>query len=136
MLPLVLIQMRIMQIITALMLLAAVPHVHAQSQSTFKRTTATILFASIGGGILGLSTLSFYGKPQEHTDNITTGVLVGFLAGASYVMYDNYQQQSAINDLKPLPNYAVNQVSTDTQSGQKKRGPELNWPLFSFNYNW
>lgn len=66
----------------------------AQSQvssSPFKRTTATILFSSIGGGVLGLSTLSFYGKPQEHTDNITIGVLLGFLSGVGYVFYDNYK---------------------------------------------
>jgi len=132
MLPLVLIQMKIMRFITALVLLASTSTVRGQSQSTFKRTTATVLFSSIGGGILGLSTLSFYGKPQEHTDNITTGVLIGFLAGVSYVMYDNYEQQSVLNDLRPLPNYAV----IDTGSGQKKRGPELNWPLFTFNYQW
>lgn len=132
MLPLGLIQMRIMQLITALVLLAGASVVQAQSQSTFKRTTATVLFSSIGGGILGLSTLSFYGKPQEHTDNITTGVLVGFLAGVSYVMYDNYEQQSAAKDLKPLPNYAI----MDSVSGPKKRGPELSWPLFTFNYRW
>jgi len=59
--------------------------------SPFKRTTATILFSSIGGGVLGLSTLSFYGKPQEHTDNITMGVLLGFLSGVGYVAYDSYK---------------------------------------------
>lgn len=65
------------------------------SSSPFKRTTATILFASIGGGVLGLSTLSFYGKPQEHTDNITIGVLIGFLSGVGYVLYDNYHLSPA-----------------------------------------
>jgi len=124
--------MRIMQLITALMLFLTVSTVQAQSQSTFKRTTATVLFSSIGGGVLGLSTLSFYGKPQEHTDNITTGVLVGFLAGVSYVMYDNYEQQSAVNESNPLPNYTV----MNSVSGPKKRGPELNWPLFTFEYKW
>lgn len=51
----------------------------------FKRSTAIVLFAGIGGGILGLSTLSFYGRPEEHTENITTGALLGVLGGILYV---------------------------------------------------
>lgn len=121
-----------MQIFTALTLLVSATPTWAQSQSTFKRTTATVLFASIGGGILGLSTLSFYGKPQEHTDNITTGVLVGLIAGVSYVMYDNYSQ-NALNE-KTWPSQP--QYSVVDNSNNKKRGPDLSWPLFSFQYQW
>tara|TARA_B110001454_G_scaffold219198_1_gene251585 strand:+ start:165945 stop:166322 length:378 start_codon:yes stop_codon:yes gene_type:complete len=125
--------MKFMQIFTALMLLVSAAPTWAQSQSSFKRTTATILFASIGGGILGLSTLSFYGKPQEHTDNITTGVAVGLLAGVSYVMYDNYGQRSAANEnLLPLST----QVQLAERSTNKKRGPDISWPLLSFQYQW
>lgn len=61
------------------------------SSSAIKRNTATILFASIGGGILGLSTLSFYGRPQEHTDNITAGVVLGLAAGVGYLVYQSNQ---------------------------------------------
>lgn len=107
--------------------------VWAQSQSTFKRTTATILFSSIGGGVLGLSTLSFYGKPQEHTDNITTGVLIGFIAGFTYVMYDNYEQRSALNESSS--DYIQKQLLA-ASSERKKRGPDLNWPLFSLEASW
>lgn len=92
------------------------------NSSTFKRTTATILFASIAGGVLGLSTLSFYGKPQEHTDNITTGVLVGFLAGVGYVSYDNYQQ---------APPTTFSQIDNSLKSSKNK------YPvLVSWQYNW
>lgn len=56
---------------------------------TVKRNVAAILFSSLGGAILGLSTLSFYGEPQEHTENISIGALLGFLAGSSYVIYDS-----------------------------------------------
>lgn len=129
--------MRFLQIFTALMLLLSAVPLLAQSQSTFKRTTATILFSSIGGGILGLSTLSFYGKPQEHTDNITNGVLIGFLAGVSYVMYDNYDQRSAAND-NVLPQKIQQQalLQVADPSTNKKRGPDLSWPLLSFQYQW
>lgn len=57
----------------------------SQTQRHFKRNAATVIFASLGGGILGLSTLSFYGKPQEHTDNITIGVASGLIAGLFYI---------------------------------------------------
>lgn len=63
----------------------------AQAKRTVKRNVAAVLFASLGGAILGLSTLSFYGEPQEHTDNITLGALVGFAAGVGYVVYDSAQ---------------------------------------------
>jgi uncharacterized membrane protein YebE (DUF533 family) len=126
-----------MQIFTAVMLLVSAAPTWAQSQSTFKRTTATILFSSIGGGILGLSTLSFYGKPQEHTDNITNGVLVGFLAGVSYVMYKNYEQRSAANEnVLPQKTEWRPEFQVSEQSTNKRRGPELSWPLLSFKYQW
>ena len=64
-----------------------------QSQKSFKRSAATVIFASLGGGVLGLSTLSFYGKPQEHTDNITTGVAVGLIAGLIYIFSDMGEQR-------------------------------------------
>lgn len=94
------------------------------SSSPFKRTTATILFASIGGGILGLSTLSFYGKPQEHTDNITTGVLLGFLMGVGYVVYESASVPSAsgksFSSFKEMYAYSPKTVPT----------------LISWNYSW
>lgn len=97
----------------------------AQSQVTsspFKRTTATILFSSIGGGVLGLSTLSFYGKPQEHTDNITIGVLLGFLSGVGYVVYDNYK-------LAPANNF-----SSWNQEFEKQK--KITPTLISWSYDW
>lgn len=63
----------------------------SQTNRTVKRNVATVLFASLGGAILGLSTLSFYGEPQEHTNNITLGALIGFVGGVGYVLYDSSQ---------------------------------------------
>ena len=40
---------------------------------------ATILFAGLGGSILGLSTLSFYGRPQDKLQNIAIGFAVGVI---------------------------------------------------------
>lgn len=61
----------------------------SQANRTVKRNVATVLFASLGGAILGLSTLSFYDEPQEYTSNITLGALLGFTAGMGYLIYDS-----------------------------------------------
>lgn len=61
----------------------------SESLRSFKRGTAIVLFSAVGGAILGVSTLSFYGEPQKHTDNITTGALLGVLAGGGYVIWEN-----------------------------------------------
>ena len=67
--------------------------VYAQEQpQVIKRSVATVLFSSIGGAILGLSTLSFYGEPQEHTDNIAYGAILGVVGGISYLSYRGMQR--------------------------------------------
>ena len=52
-----------------------------------RRQIATIIFAGLGGAILGLSTLSFYGRPQDKLSNIAVGFAIGVIAGTAYVTY-------------------------------------------------
>jgi hypothetical protein len=52
-----------------------------------KKQLATIVFAGIAGAILGLSTLSFYGRPQEKLSNIAVGFAIGVIGGAVYTTY-------------------------------------------------
>ena len=64
----------------------------AQGSQTYqapgpKKQLATIIFAGLGGAALGLSTLSFYGKPQEKLNNITVGFAVGVIVGTIYTTY-------------------------------------------------
>ena len=59
------------------------------SRSPFRKGLATVMFAGLGGAVLGLSTLSFYGQPQEHIGNIWLGLGIGLFAGAGYVMVQN-----------------------------------------------
>jgi hypothetical protein len=64
----------------------------AQSSTThIKRNMAAIMFAGLGGAVLGASTLSFYGSPSDHTGNIWMGLGVGLIAGATYVIYREAQ---------------------------------------------
>jgi len=59
------------------------------SAHTFKRDIAYSLYGSMGGAILGLSSLSFYGNPQEHSGNVTTGAILGFLGGLGFALYQH-----------------------------------------------
>lgn len=52
-----------------------------------RKQLATIVFAGLAGAILGLSTLSFYGRPQDHLSNIAVGFAVGIIIGTSYTTY-------------------------------------------------
>ncbi len=52
-----------------------------------RRQLATIIFAGLAGAILGLSTLSFYGRPQDKLSNIAVGFAIGIIVGASYTTY-------------------------------------------------
>jgi len=49
-----------------------------------RRQLATIVFAGLGGAILGLSTLSFYGSPQNNLQNIPIGFGIGLIAGITF----------------------------------------------------
>lgn len=49
-----------------------------------KKRLSTIVFAGLAGAILGLSTLSFYGRPQDKLNNIAVGAAVGIIGGAIY----------------------------------------------------
>lgn len=70
----------------------------SQMDLRVKRTIATVIFSSLGGAVLGLSTLPFYGEPQEHANNITTGALIGLAAGIGYVAYDSSVPKPASRD--------------------------------------
>lgn len=97
-----------------------------QNSRNVKRGVATVLFSTLGGAILGLSTLSFYGEPQEHTDNIMTGALVGLIAGSGYLLYSTSQPEPAPVDYTQ---------SFDEQMKNKKALASAKAPvLFSYQF--
>lgn len=52
-----------------------------------RKQLATIIFAGLGGAILGLSTLSFYGRPQDNLRNIAIGTAFGVIGGTILVTF-------------------------------------------------
>lgn len=83
-----------------------------------RRQLATIIFTGLGGAVLGLSTLSFYGRPQDHLDNIGTGFALGIIAGTGLMTYNVL----SVSDLDRLHNldgepemYQAHMVKVPTQ---------------------
>ena len=52
-----------------------------------RKQIATIVFAGLAGAVLGLSTLSFYGRPQDKLSNIAIGFAIGIISGTVYTTY-------------------------------------------------
>ena len=52
-----------------------------------KRQIATIVYMGLGGAVLGLSTLSFYGRPQDKLTNIWIGFGAGVIVGTIWMTY-------------------------------------------------
>jgi len=71
-----------------------------------RRQLATILFAGLGGAILGLSTLSFYGRPQDYLGNIGLGFAVGVIGGTVYVTYKSATTHDYSDDQSSNFNWA------------------------------
>ena len=76
-----------------------------------RKQLATIVFAGLAGAILGLSTLSFYGRPQDELSNIAVGFAVGIIIGTSYTTYlaatQPYEFYNSVYDprIKPVAKY-------------------------------
>ena len=66
-----------------------------------RRQIATIIFSGLGGAILGLSTLSFYGRPQDKLSNIAVGFAIGVIAGTSFVTYKAATRPDEFYGVKP-----------------------------------
>lgn len=95
-----------------------------------RRQLGTIIYAGLGGAVIGLSTLSFYGRPQDKLANIAIGFAVGVIGGTIAVTYnaatnpdDFYGMQNQFDNsrertLGPAPSMLAlgNQKADDSSS--------------------
>lgn len=103
----------------------------AQVQRTVKRSVATVLFSTLGGAILGLSTLPFYGEPQDHIDNITLGALIGGVVGVGYLSYE------ASQSFRQAPVYDYSEVEWQFEKNKRLNSYQirnLNASLFVYSF--
>jgi hypothetical protein len=109
---------RMISVILALTLVCALPEISSAAPRTDKsaqtsaqgprRHLANIVFAGLAGAVLGLSTLSFYGRPQDRLSNIAVGFAIGVIVGTVYTTY-----KAAV---EPRDFYGLNPEKHDTTS--------------------
>lgn len=58
-----------------------------------KSQVAKIILSGLGGAVLGISTLSFYDKPQDHLSNVAIGGALGVALGSVYVTRESLEQE-------------------------------------------
>jgi hypothetical protein len=88
-----------------------------------RKQLATIIFAGIGGAILGLSTLSFYGRPQDELKNIAYGLAFGVFAGTAFVTYKAASNPQELYGLRPQNEYDLEHTSAFSQPAQSAGRP-------------
>ena len=93
-----------------------------------RKQLATIIFAGLGGAILGLSTLSFYGRPQDKLSNIAIGFAFGIISGTTYVTF------RAARDPNELYGSTRPKIDID-QNNLVNRTPPVSAPIhFAFEF--
>ena len=92
-----------------------------------RQQLATIIFSGLGGAVLGLSTLSFYGRPQDRLSNIAVGFAVGIIGGTIFTTYKTARRP--YDDIAPINGADANflEGGRDRMLGQKNFTPMLGW---------
>lgn len=99
-----------------------------------RRQISTIVYMGLAGAVLGLSTLSFYGRPQDKLTNIPIGFGLGVIIGTVYMTY-----QAATN---PNEFYREARLEYQPDFMEQQKSDLLASDLFvkkespSFYYNW
>lgn len=100
-----------------------------------RRQVTTIVFAGLAGAVLGLSTLSFYGRPQDKLSNIAIGFALGIITGAVYTTFKaatNPYDPYAFKEWDDSPPIIWSEMYEFPQDSYKKPqsmalSPQLGW---------
>jgi len=76
-----------------------------------RQAVATILLSGLIGGILGLSTLSFYKNPQDNIRNITWGAAIGMLASIAVLSVNATVNPVSIEDGKNEARFMISPIA-------------------------
>ena len=100
------------------------PRVFAQNPKTKgnategpRRHLSTIVFAGVAGAVLGLSTLSFYGRPQDKLTHIAIGAAIGIIGGTMYSTFKAATDPKDFYGLRaPGPNPEIWNLALDSRA--------------------
>ena len=96
-----------------------------------RKQLATIIFSGLAGAILGLSTLSFYGRPQDKLSNIAIGFAVGIIAGTVYTTYQTATKPKTYFETM-VPQTELEQMLVSQRLGD----PQQNFSQLQLAYEW
>ncbi len=91
-----------------------------------KSQVAKILLSSLGGAVLGISTLSFYETPQDHLSNVAIGGAIGILLGSMYVTNESLNQK-ALSTFESGGTVNLAFLSSHTKSSKTLDGVGISW---------
>jgi len=94
-----------------------------------RRQLVTIIFSGLAGGVLGLSTLSFYHRPQDKLSNISIGAAIGVIVGTAYTTYQTATRPQSHYETM-LPQMELEQIFSSQQdalSEQDLSQLQLSW---------
>jgi hypothetical protein len=97
-----------------------------------RKQLATIVFSGLAGAILGLSTLSFYGRPQDHLSSIAVGAALGVIGGAIYTTYKTATKPYESYDV--AANESLTRISFEEES--YKRMAAFNNSQYQPHFGW
>lgn len=100
-----------------------------------RKQIAVIVFAGLAGAILGLSTLSFYGRPQDKLANIPVGAAVGIIIGTTYSTYKAATEGRSFYD-NPPPDARYRELNPETWRVAESQTPSLRAPTLGTSWQW
>ncbi len=94
------------------------PEEESKSKYGPRKQLATIIFCGLGGAVLGLSTLSFYGRPQDKLVNIAIGFGIGVIGGTVFTLYQMTSQPKEVYGLNMGQPESLAMLDSAGQSGR------------------
>ena len=98
-----------------------------------RKQVAIIIFSGLAGGILGLSTLSFYGRPQDHLSNIALGFAVGIITGTIYTTYNAATRPYETFEQENSAEY--NPLAQPPSEEEQRAADSPRLPLFAYSWS-
>ncbi len=88
--------------------------VGAHAEASIGDSAMTVAFSTLGGAVLGASTLPFYDEPGDHTKNVFYGAALGAVAGVLISAYAGVKEgpaydEDAATKLRPASSLALNE---------------------------
>jgi hypothetical protein len=75
----------------------------ARADASFGDAALTVAVSTVGGAILGASTLPFYEESSDHTKNIFYGAAIGAVVGVFISAYAGVQEGPNYDDARIAP---------------------------------